>query len=110
MSKEELIKKIFDIWKPIICDEDGNYDFNKIKEELSQYYIYLQNTKKLYIELFNLSDGVDYPADFIITYWKHRIKQMYVDKAELKALLDEYQDVENIELLLNSLKKLIKNN
>lgn len=108
LTEAEIIDRAFaEIWKPIVCDADGNLDIKKVKAELTQYYLYFCNTKEVFKSVFGL-DNLDYPADYIIACHSLNIKRRYIDKAELKALLDEYKDIESIELLISELHKILK--
>ena len=88
MSNYDVEQVYQDFWKEIICDKDGNIDIEKVKNELCDYYIMLQEVPKVYIEI---TDGLLskplYDAEIVLGVFRDR----YANKAGVvDFLLDDW--------------------
>jgi hypothetical protein len=50
-EKTDYEKNFDEFWQDIVCNENGEIDLDKVKRELSDYYIAIQEVSKVYYEL-----------------------------------------------------------
>jgi hypothetical protein len=91
-DKMEEYEKIYnEFWKPIIEKEDDIFDIDQIKKELADYYIILENFRKVYLEITGQRFGnVLTDPIHILDEFEKATKQDIQDSIE--DLIDSYED------------------
>ena len=88
MSNYDVEQVYQDFWKEIICDKDGNINIEKVKNELHDYYIMLQEVPKVYCEVTGgILGNPLYDAETVLSFFRDK----YANKAGVvDFLLDDW--------------------
>lgn len=99
MSNYDVEQVYQDFWKEIICDKDGNINIEKVKNELHDYYIMLEEVPKVYSEI---TDGLLskplYDAEIVLGVFRDR----YANKAGATDYLSDDWNLITAECVTNA--------
>lgn len=99
MSNYDVEQIYQDFWKEIICDKDGNIDIEKVKNELHDYYIMLEEVPKVYSEI---TDGILsnplYDAETVLSFFRDK----YANKAGATDYLSDDWNLITAECVTNA--------
>ena len=91
-GKMEDYEKIYnEFWKSIIEKEEDMFDIDQIKRELADYYIILQNFRKVYLEITgqNFGNVLTDPIHIIDEFEKAKKQDM---QDSIDDLIDSYEE------------------